>query len=116
MAEFKIREVLNDEGYEIQIKVPCHWEICGTCRGDGKHSAHLGAITSSEWDEWDYEEQETYMSGGYDRTCEDCGGSGKILTEDYDKLPKEDRERLEKQDRDEYLYRQECEAERRAGC
>lgn len=78
----KTRIVLDENGDEIEIIVPCHWEICGLCRGNGKHSHDLGAITSSEWEEWDYDERDTYMSGGYDRTCEDCNGSGKIQSED----------------------------------
>lgn len=112
----KIRTVEDDEGNEIEIDVPCSWKICSTCQGDGKHSHGIGAITSSEWEnDWDYDEREAYMSGAYDRTCEDCSGSGKVLSEDYSKLSDSDRKLLEDQDQFDADYERTCAAERRMG-
>lgn len=69
----------NDDGEEIEIHFPAHWAICHTCQGEGKHSLRIGIITQDEWSqEWDYEEQEAYLSGAYDSTCDDCDGTGKI--------------------------------------
>ena len=57
------------------------WHICPTCEGNGKHSLDLGAITSSDREEWDDEEFQQYIDGAYDRRCDTCGGSGKITAQ-----------------------------------
>lgn len=57
---------------------PGHWQICATCRGDGKHSRALGAFTQEDWERESYEFKEDYLNGVYDSTCEECGGSGKV--------------------------------------
>jgi hypothetical protein len=58
------------------------WEVCPCCSGDGKSSAHLGAITGDQMrDEPDF--AEAYKTGEYDRRCDDCGGSGKVRAPDY---------------------------------
>lgn len=58
------------------------WIICPTCQGEGTSSAHLGAIPAEEFhNEWAPEEQEAYLRGDYDTTCERCGGSGKVRDE-----------------------------------
>jgi DnaJ-class molecular chaperone len=54
------------------------WTICPTCDGDGSHSRRLGVVNPQEWDP---EEFEQYMEGGYDEPCGTCGGSGKISRE-----------------------------------
>lgn len=58
------------------------WRICPRCEGEGTSSAHLGAFTSEEWTEQDFEFQEDYMAGAYDRTCEECSGTGKVNAQD----------------------------------
>jgi hypothetical protein len=63
------------------------WIICSTCEGEGKHSRHLGAFTGSEWAELDEETQDRYMHGAYDRACERCDGSGKILADQRSSEP-----------------------------
>ena len=55
------------------------WEICCNCDGNGKHSKHLGVITSSDREEWDDEEFDQYMEGAYDTPCSVCRGTGKVL-------------------------------------
>ena len=66
------------------------WCICPECDGDGKTSAHLGVVNREDWDE---DEFQFYMEGGYDRPCSFCGGSGKVLTgtldERYERLYQE---------------------------
>jgi len=108
----------DDNGNEITRLLPATWEICGRCNGDGKHSHDLGAITSSEWAEWDCEERDDYMAGRYDRECEECGGSGKILEVDEEELKRRDPELFErwsKSERDEAQYQAMCRAEREMG-
>lgn len=51
------------------------WIICPECRGDGHHAQHMGEINT---DEWEPEELERYFDGEYDRTCDHCGGAGKV--------------------------------------
>lgn len=56
------------------------WAICPACNGDGTSSAHLGAITGDEWNgpDWDDDSREMYLSGGYDKPCTKCDGTGKV--------------------------------------
>ena len=69
------------------VKIPAHWEICSACHAEGMSSAYLGVFTREEFDkEFDYEEQERYFAGEYDRPCDKCEGSGKVLEIDYDRL------------------------------
>lgn len=58
----------------ITVELPAHFEVCSTCQGDGKSSAHLGAFTSSEWAEQDDDFKEAYLGGKYDRQCKTCKG------------------------------------------
>jgi DnaJ-class molecular chaperone len=64
------------------------WEICAECDGHGRrdHPAFSNGITSSEWAEWDPDDRETYMRGGYDVPCGDCGGSGKVRVPDVARM------------------------------
>ena len=63
------------------------WAICHVCEGNGKTvnpSIDCGGITAREWEEgWDYEDRHAYMSGRFDVTCSNCGGSGKVHGYDY---------------------------------
>lgn len=75
----------DDEGDEHEVFVPANWEICDYCRGEGHHCRHLGAYGAEEFNhEFSYEEQEAYRRGDYDKTCEVCGGTGKVLAVDFD--------------------------------
>ncbi len=61
------------------------WIICGECFGEGKSSAYLGAITQEDRErDWDPDEFERYMEGGYDRICGCCKGAGKVRTKFYE--------------------------------
>lgn len=58
------------------------WIICPDCDGEGHNARHLGEINRDEWDD---EEFERYMDGGYDKQCTTCGGAGKIRKGDKPK-------------------------------
>jgi hypothetical protein len=83
---------VDDEDGEHQEtdRLPAVWIICDTCSGNGAHSHHLGAITHEDrCNDWDEESWEEYMDGGYDRRCEDCKGTGKVLVVDETACPKD---------------------------
>lgn len=72
---------------EIQAVMPAKMAVCYRCEGAGSHtnpSIDGNGITSSEWAEWGEEEQETYMSGGYDVTCEVCHGANVVPQPNYE--------------------------------
>ena len=74
----------NEDGEKITEKIPAIWSICDTCRGNGKHSRHLGAITESDREQhWSEDEFEGYMRGEYDMQCEVCKGTGKVLEPEW---------------------------------
>ena len=60
--------------------LPTRWEVCDRCHGEGKHtnpSIDGNGITSSEWQEMCYEDEdfaENYFNGVYDVVCEKCSG------------------------------------------
>lgn len=85
----KIPTLYCDDGSEIEL--PFKWEICGSCRGEGKSSAYLGAFTRSEMDEEGPEFLDDYMGGRYDRACDRCEGGGKVRVVDWSKLTKQQR-------------------------
>jgi hypothetical protein len=82
--------VIDDEGDEREVFVPAQWEICCDCRGTGGSSAYLGAFTSDEWYDQDEGFQHDYMQGRYDRPCDGCGGSGKVLSVDLERCVSEE--------------------------
>ena len=79
-------DAMND-GEITRCPITYEWEICESCRGNGSHSKHLGVISSESWNEWSDEDQYFYMSGGYDKTCDLCDGSGKVKELDIENLP-----------------------------
>jgi hypothetical protein len=101
------------------------WVICESCEGNCKreHPAFSNGITSSEWAEWTPEEQETYMSGGYDVACDPCKGTGKVQVPDVSRMSFGEKREYVKYLREEAAERRlsremaaEVAAERRMGC
>jgi hypothetical protein len=67
----------DEHGVEQEYELPAKYDVCDRCEGHGRHSNPSidgNGITGSEWEEWAPEERETYLSGGYDVTCEECNG------------------------------------------
>lgn len=71
-------------------ELPSKWCICDVCEGHGGSSAYLGAFTQDEMDECGDEFLEDYVAGAYDRACESCGGTGKVLEPDFDQISEAD--------------------------
>ena len=64
--------------------LPAKYAVCDTCQGKGGSSNYLGAFTSDRWNEQDDDFKEDYMSGKYDRKCEECNGLRVVLVPDKD--------------------------------
>ncbi len=108
----------SNPGCATPVDVPMCWAICERCDGDGQHDhpAFSNGITASEWaDDWDEESRETYLRGGYDVPCDDCGGSGKVRVPDLDKCSPQLRAALEDWRRETHLARVESEHDARWG-
>lgn len=81
----KIVTLYNEEGDEIEVTLPTHYEVCGTCGGKGTSSAYLGAFTREDFDQ-DPDFMEDYMAGRYDRACDECGGKRVVEVVDLDRM------------------------------
>jgi RecJ-like exonuclease len=79
----------DDEREERVVSLPARWAICEHCQGEGKSSAHLGAITAEEFYE-DPDFKENYLEGLYDQPCGHCKGSGKVKVIDRGACTSED--------------------------
>jgi hypothetical protein len=112
-----------DRCWEEEIKLPTKKEVCWSCNGEGTTTSHVecdgGGFTSSEWAEACYDDPDFadhYMSGVYDRPCNECEGLRVIDVVDEDSLEphilKEYHTALE-EDHQAWVT---DEAERRAGC
>jgi hypothetical protein len=102
----------SGEGEPEEIQLPASWHICSHCSGGGKSSAYLGSFTRESLNE-DPDFAEEYMNGGYDRPCEACSGSGKVLLIDEDRCITEDQKRALKHQRDQEEYEHESYQERK---
>lgn len=83
---FELIEIAKSEDFDWPvIKFSTKFEICPTCEGRGSHvnpSIDCGGISQSEWQEWDWEDRDDYMSGRYDVVCYECKGKRVIETLD----------------------------------
>lgn len=106
----------DDEGEEREFEIPCCWEVCPTCRGNGKHvnpSIDAHGISAEEFD-CDPEFEESYFSGAYDVTCYECGGRRVVPDIDRQRADAEAVRLYDEWVQSECEYRAECAAERRA--
>jgi hypothetical protein len=103
---------------------PMKYVVCGLCNGTGKHvnpSIDAHGITAEEWDrDWDYDDREMYMSGGYDVQCYEC--HGKRVVPEIDNSPhllsdpaKKLLEYIDEQIEEEAAYVRTCMTERAMG-
>lgn len=111
---------MDVEGLEVELSVPAKWEICRTCEGHGASSAYLGAFTRDDFDDEGPEFVEDYIAGNYDRACDECHGSGKVIVADEAACQHNDEDKralgvLHSRWEEEAEYRAIVDAERRAG-
>lgn len=115
--------VETDDGHIIDepVEFPAHYEVCDTCRGNGKHVNR--AIDGNGLDphdpDLDEDFWEGYFDGRYDVTCEQCNGNRVVpVMDDEDTLSPELKAqlvKLEEQWEDERYSQAEQDAERRMG-
>ena len=102
---------------ELPVNLPMSWQICDVCQGDGKHSLHLGCITAEDRErDWDPDDFDNYMAGAYDKCCDTCDGSGKVMEINEQALSDKCKTLLEEWWNDEMISLAEQAAERRMGC
>jgi hypothetical protein len=83
---------------EDEVEVFVEYDVCPTCDGVGHYvnpSIDSHGISEDEWyGEWDEDEREHYMSGGYDIPCNECGGTRVVPIIDTTRNSKELVERV----------------------
>jgi hypothetical protein len=119
-GEITITIDIDDDYIEESVEIPIRFEVCSRCHGRGKHvnpSVDGDGITRDMFDE-DPDFEEAYFAGEYDVTCEECGGDNIEAHPDEDRMDEDQKAAWAKycqEAHDRYLYRLECEAERRFG-
>ena len=76
----------DKKSFLICYDVPGKWAICGCCHGAGQHCHNIDGNGLSSEMEQDPEFMEAYRAGLYDKPCEECGGSGKIIVPDENRF------------------------------
>jgi hypothetical protein len=116
-------KVYDDDDTELEVVLPAHWEVCGTCEGRGSHvnpSIDCNGLSAEDFAE-DPDFAEEYMSGRFDVTCYGCNGRTTELVIDRERCEfnEEDKKNLKLWDKflDEWYENERMyEAERRFGC
>lgn len=85
--------ILPDGDDEEEVEIPIVFEVCDVCDGLGKYvnpSIDSHGISSEEWEnDWDEEEKDNYLSGGYDVECSRCKGKRVVPSPDETRMEKE---------------------------
>lgn len=115
-----IEITLYRDDCEETFKTPAKWHICQACEGCGTDRGASvecdgGGFTSSQWADQNEEFKRDYLAGKYERPCEFCAGSGKVLVVDHDALSPADRQCLLQQERDDAAERRIRRMERMMG-
>lgn len=104
----------DEDDEEVTLTVASHKEVCGTCRGEGKSSAYLGAFSREDMDN-DPDFYEDYMQGAYDRVCPECNGDRVVDVPDEKRTKPEVWAKFIEHCNEEVHYHSMCEMERRMG-
>jgi len=106
----------DDEGGEQRL--PARKAVCPRCRGNGTHmnpSIDGDGIAGDDecWEDDDF--REMYFGGGYNVTCERCGGANVVDVLDEERIPAQVLAQWEAQERDRYECDEIQRMERRMG-
>lgn len=86
-----VLQTVGEDGCDLDVTIPAHYEVCSRCYGKGRHDhpAFANGITMEEWHgpDWDDESREQYMAGAYDVPCEVCKGARVELVPDEQQTP-----------------------------
>lgn len=102
--------MVDDDGLETTVNLPAAYHICAHCRGTGKSSSYLGAFSRDEMDEQGPEFVDDYIAGHYDRPCDDCQGTGKVLLIDEARCTSDEHKKALAWVRDQQEQMAECDA------
>jgi hypothetical protein len=118
MAKHENRNLIyfSSDEHDQEKTAPHKWEICRSCRGEGKSSAYLGAFTQDDMEEEGPEFVEDYVNGVYDQTCEECNGTGKVKVADFSQMTPAEVAAFREDRLNEADLRAMEESERRLGC
>ena len=113
----------DDDGEEVEevVSFPVRLEACNLCNGKGSHvnpSIDCGGLTQDDFDE-DPDFEESYRSGHYDVTCNQCHGKRAVPVINHDHLNDEQKRALNTMNQlaeEEAAYQAECRMERMMGC
>lgn len=129
MGVTKTVTLYDDDGNEIEHKLPATMKVCYDCEGHGyvlNEAMRYHAYTPEEfYDSFDDEFAEQYFKRGgiYDVVCPTCKGKNVIAVINRDLIENGSDESLKKilaevdeQAEQDAYYEAECAAERRMGC
>jgi hypothetical protein len=115
----------TDKDCEELVEVPIKYEVCWLCSGKGTHvnpSIDCNGLTREDFDA-DPDFAESYFSGHYDQTCEECHGHRIVpvinhegVSEEVAALIKRVEEQREEDAKYEAMAHAERMAEIRMGC
>lgn len=115
-----IYDLVDDDGDEFQIEVPCKMAVCSTCQGRGRHvnpAIDAGGLTEEDLnDHWSSEEREGYFHGAFDTTCNDCKGKRVVPVANLDALPEAERKMIIEYEEEEEASAREWARELAMGC
>lgn len=79
----------DDDDNQIYLDVPKKMIVCPSCGGHGTHERRdidMSAVVDSMHEDGDQDGLDHYRSGGFDTTCEECGGLRVIHEFDFEYL------------------------------
>lgn len=74
--------------YDDSIEIPAHYEVCDTCEGRGSHvnpSVDENGLSAEDFDQ-DPDLYESYMTGMYDVSCNQCHGKRVVMAPNFDAM------------------------------
>jgi hypothetical protein len=74
---------------EGEVALPCRWEVCRRCRGEGELAMPGVSFSSDEMEELGEDFCDDYMNGVYNEPCPECGGRTTVAVVDEERMDPE---------------------------